>query len=37
MSRSHRLIELMQILRRHRGVVSGLELAREAGVSLRTI
>ncbi|MCU1785327.1 YafY family transcriptional regulator [Pseudomonas sp. 13B_2.1_Bac1] len=37
MSRSHRLIELMQVLRRHRGVVSGLELAREAGVSLRTI
>lgn len=37
MSRSHRLIELMQVLRRHRGVVSGSELAREAGVSLRTI
>ncbi|MES2037674.1 MAG: YafY family protein [Pseudomonadota bacterium] len=37
MSRSHRLFDLMQILRRHRGTVSGKELAREAGVSLRTI
>jgi predicted DNA-binding transcriptional regulator YafY len=27
----------MQVLRRHRGTVSGRELAREAGVSLRTI
>jgi predicted DNA-binding transcriptional regulator YafY len=37
MSRSHRLFELMQVLRRHRGTVSGETLAREAGVSLRTI
>ncbi|MFZ6770111.1 helix-turn-helix transcriptional regulator [Undibacterium sp. Di26W] len=37
MSRSHRLFDLMQVLRRHRGTVSGKELAREAGVSLRTI
>ncbi|WWL70231.1 helix-turn-helix domain-containing protein [Burkholderia pseudomallei] len=27
----------MQVLRRHRGTVSGEVLAREAGVSLRTI
>ncbi|TCM07393.1 YafY family protein [Sphingomonas sp. PP-CC-3G-468] len=37
MSRSHRLFDLLQILRRHRGVVSGAVLARESGVSLRTI
>ncbi|WP_238525364.1 YafY family protein [Methylovorus sp. MP688] len=37
MSRSQRLLDLIQILRRHRGVVSGAVLAREAGVSLRTI
>lgn len=37
MSRSHRLFDLMQVLRRHRGTVSGVALAREAGVSLRTI
>ncbi|ACT08037.1 Helix-turn-helix type 11 domain protein [Dickeya chrysanthemi Ech1591] len=37
MSRSHRLFELMQALRRHRGTVSGEVLARESGVSLRTI
>ncbi len=37
MSRSHRLFDLMQVLRRHRGTVSGKDLAREAGVSLRTI
>jgi len=36
-SRSHRLFELMQVLRRHRGTVSGETLARESGVSLRTI
>ncbi|MEF3062783.1 HTH domain-containing protein [Ralstonia solanacearum] len=36
-SRSHRLFDLMQVLRRHRGTVSGEVLAREAGVSLRTI
>ncbi|MGY5777981.1 helix-turn-helix transcriptional regulator [Rhizobium sp. LEGMi135b] len=37
MSKSHRLFDLMQILRRHRRPVAGLELAYEAGVSLRTI
>lgn len=37
MSRSHRLFDLLQILRRHRGTVSGAVLARESGVSLRTI
>jgi predicted DNA-binding transcriptional regulator YafY len=37
MSRTHRLFELMQTLRRHRRPVSGAELAREAGVSLRTL
>src|SRR5882672_4625928 len=37
MSRSHRLFELMQVLRRHCGTVSGHKLARETGVSLRTI
>ena len=37
MSRSHRLFELMQVFRRHRGVVSGHVLASETGVSLRTI
>lgn len=37
MSRSHRLFHLLQSLRRHRGVVSGAVLAREVGVSLRTI
>ncbi|QNQ10422.1 helix-turn-helix transcriptional regulator [Sphingomonas alpina] len=37
MSRSHRLFDLLQILRRHRGTVSGAVLAREADVSLRTI
>jgi predicted DNA-binding transcriptional regulator YafY len=37
MSKSQRLFELMQILRRHRHPVSGNELAAEAGVSLRTI
>ncbi|MBQ4780381.1 HTH domain-containing protein [Pectobacterium versatile] len=36
-SRSHRLFDLMQVLRRHRGTVSGEVLARETGVSLRTI
>jgi predicted DNA-binding transcriptional regulator YafY len=36
-SRSHRLFELMQILRRYRGTVSGEALAGELGVSLRTI
>lgn len=37
MSRSHRLNELMQVLRRHRGSVSGAMLAQETNVSLRTI
>ena len=37
MSRSYRLFELMQVLRRHRGSVSGHELAHETGVSLRTV
>lgn len=37
MSRSHRLFDLMQVLRRHRGTVSGEVLAHETGVSLRTI
>jgi predicted DNA-binding transcriptional regulator YafY len=37
MSRSHRLFDLMQVLRRHRGTVPGSVLARESGVSLRTI
>lgn len=37
MSRSHRLFDLMQVLRRHRGTVSGGVLAHETGVSLRTI
>ncbi|MDA9399362.1 helix-turn-helix transcriptional regulator [Bradyrhizobium sp. CCBAU 45389] len=37
MSKSQRLFDLMQILRRHRHPVSGSNLAVEAGVSLRTI
>ncbi|MGC7403183.1 helix-turn-helix transcriptional regulator [Pandoraea pneumonica] len=37
MSKSHRLFDLMQMLRRHHLPVPGHELAREAGVSLRTI
>lgn len=37
MARSHRLFDLLQILRRHRRTVSGAVLARECGVSLRTI
>ncbi|MGB8288715.1 YafY family transcriptional regulator (plasmid) [Rhizobium ruizarguesonis] len=37
MSKSNRLFDLMQTLRRHSGPVAGSELAREAGVSLRTI
>lgn len=37
MARSERLFELMQLLRRHRRTVSGQTLARELGVSLRTI
>lgn len=37
MARSHRLFDLMQVLRRHRRTVSGEALAQELGVSLRTI
>jgi predicted DNA-binding transcriptional regulator YafY len=37
MSRTHRLFDLLQTLRRHRQPVSGASLAREAGVSLRTL
>lgn len=37
MSKSRRLFDLMQMLRRHRLPVAGMALAREAGVCLRTI
>jgi predicted DNA-binding transcriptional regulator YafY/glutathione S-transferase len=37
MSRATRLFDLLQILRRHRGPVSGAMLAQEAGISLRTL
>lgn len=37
MSRSERLLSLLQVLRRHRQPVSGAVLARELGVSLRTL
>jgi len=37
MSKSNRLLDLMQMLRRHRRPVPGNVLAREAGVSLRTV
>ncbi|WP_066726196.1 helix-turn-helix transcriptional regulator [Sphingomonas pituitosa] len=37
MARSHRLFDLLQVLRRHRRTVSGEALAQELGVSLRTI
>ncbi len=37
MSRSERLLELLQILRRHRHPVSGQNLAAELGISLRTL
>ena len=37
MSRSARLLELMQALRRRRAPVSGQDLAKELGVSLRTL
>jgi predicted DNA-binding transcriptional regulator YafY len=37
MSRAQRLLELIQILRRHRRPVSGADLAEELGVSLRTL
>ena len=37
MSRTERLFELMQILRRHRYPISGAKLAVELGISLRTL
>ena len=37
MSRTHRLFDLLQMLRGRRHPVSGAELAREAGISLRTL
>ncbi|MBI1980767.1 MAG: HTH domain-containing protein [Methylocystis sp.] len=37
MSRTHRLFDILQMLRRRRRPASGAELAREAGVSLRTL
>src|SRR5499433_1704791 len=37
MSRAQRLLDLIQLLRRHRFPVSGARLARELGVSLRTL
>ncbi|WP_332879449.1 helix-turn-helix transcriptional regulator [Massilia sp. S19_KUP03_FR1] len=37
MSRSERLLHLLQVLRRHRQPVSGQALARETGVSIRTL
>ncbi len=37
MSRAQRLLELIQVLRRHRQPVSGAALAEELGVSLRTL
>jgi len=37
MSRSRRLLDLVQILRRHRRPVTGARLAEELGVSLRTV
>src|SRR6476660_2658089 len=37
MSRSQRLLDLLQILRRHRFPVTGAALAGELGISLRTL
>ena len=37
MSRSERLLDLLNTLRRHRRPVSGRALAEETGVSLRTL
>jgi predicted DNA-binding transcriptional regulator YafY len=37
MSRTYRLFDLLQVLRRHRHPLSGESLARELGVSLRTL
>ncbi|MFX8414301.1 HTH domain-containing protein, partial [Acinetobacter baumannii] len=35
--RAHRLLDLIQLLRRHRRPVTGAALAGELGVSLRTL
>src|SRR5664279_6049005 len=37
MSRAERLLQLVQILRRHRRPVSGAHLSAELGISLRTL
>ncbi len=37
MSRSERLLDLIQVLRRHRAPVAGMALADELGVSIRTL
>ena len=37
MSRAQRLLDLIQVLRRHRHPVSGSALAEATGVSLRTL
>lgn len=37
MSRSERLLDLIQIMRRHRRPVSGKKLAEETGISIRTL
>ena len=37
MSRTQRLLDLVQVLRRHRRPVSGRKLAAELGVSIRTL
>lgn len=37
MSRASRLLELLQLLRRHRAPVPGLALAEELGISIRTL
>ena len=37
MSRSKRLLDLIQVLRRHRHPVSGAQLASDLGISLRTL
>jgi predicted DNA-binding transcriptional regulator YafY len=37
MSRASRLLELMQVLRRHRAPVTGPALSRELGISIRTL
>ena len=36
MSRTERLLDLLQLLRRHRAPVSGADLARDMGISIRT-